>query len=58
MLTSSATRTLLDLCVEVTGTKLDREVDASISLFDLGLTEAQVLLLCNAHVACATLKRL
>ena len=32
----------MDLCLEVTGSKLDREVDASISLFDLGLTEAQV----------------
>ena len=47
MLTSSARRTLLDLCIEVTGTTLDREVDASISLFDLGLTEAQVPLLCK-----------
>ena len=42
----SATRTLVDLCLEVTGSKLDREVDASVSLFDLGLTEAQVPLLC------------
>ena len=42
----SATRTLVDLCLEVTGRKLDREVDASVSLFDLGLTEAQVPLLC------------
>ena len=38
----SAARTLVDLRLEVTGGKLDREVDASISLFDLGLTEAQV----------------
>ena len=43
----SAARTLVDLCLEVTGSKLDREVDASISLFDLGLTEAQVPLLCQ-----------
>ena len=42
----SATRTLVDLCLEVTGSKLDTEVDASVSLFDLGLTEAQVPLLC------------
>ena len=38
---------LLELCLEVTGSKLDREFDASISLFDLGLTEAQVPLLCQ-----------
>ena len=38
----SATRRLVDLCLEVTGSKLDREVDASVSLFDLGLTEAPV----------------
>ena len=43
----SATRTLVDLCLEVTGSKLAREVDASVSLFDLGLTEAQVPLLCT-----------
>ena len=43
----SAARTLVDLCLEVTGSKLYREVDASISLFDLGLTEAQVPLLCQ-----------
>ena len=43
----SATRTLVDLCLEVTGSKLARDVDASVSLFDLGLTEAQVPLLCT-----------
>ena len=43
----SATRTLVDLCLEVTGSTLAREVDASVSLFDLGLTEAQVPLLCT-----------
>jgi hypothetical protein len=40
------TSTIVDLCLEVTGSKLDRKVDASVSLFDLGLTEAQVPLLC------------
>ena len=40
-------RTLVDLCLEVTGSKLARDVDASVSLFDLGLTEAQVPLLCT-----------
>ena len=43
----SVTRTLVDLCLEVTGSTLAREVDASVSLFDLGLTEAQVPLLCT-----------
>ena len=45
--TMSTVQALLDVCAEIMGTRVEHDANEATSLFDLGLTESQLPLLCR-----------
>ena len=43
----STVQALLDVCAEIMGTRVEHDANEATSLFDLGLTESQLPLLCR-----------